>query len=121
MNQDALGAMSITPITPTSTAIAFTSPSTAGASVGAPATVSITTSGGPVPYLTESGSLDGLSFQAQYGGSATISGVPTAPGVFPIRVKASNGMKKVTENLTLTVTTPIRAAADGNRRAPSPR
>ncbi len=56
---------------------------------------SITSTGSPVPYLSESGTLPpGLTFSANSSGTATISGTPPANtrGTYTVTVTATNGV-----------------------------
>ena len=70
----------------TSGSIAFFTADQAGAAA-------ITTTGSPVPAITETGSLPGgLSFQDNGNGTALISGTAAATGTANLTVKASNGI-----------------------------
>lgn len=64
----------------------------------------VTTGGTPAPALTESGSLDGLSFTDNGNGTATISGTATVAGSFPIIITAANAVPPdAHQNFTLNV------------------
>jgi hypothetical protein len=106
VNQESLGAMTITPINPVGTPLSFTSASEAQFNAGRPGTFPITHAGGPVPYVTESGTLpQGLALSMGSGGSAYLAGTPsvTAYGVYPITLTAANGLSTVTQSLTVVV------------------
>jgi len=63
----------------------------------------VTTTGSPTPSLTQAGALPGgVTFVDNHNGTGTLSGTPTANGVFPITFSASNGTT-VTQSFTLTV------------------
>jgi IPT/TIG domain/Putative Ig domain len=73
----------------------ITSPQSALFTAGKQGSFTVTSTGFPAPQLSESGSLpDGLTFDVQPGGTATISGTPVKGqnGVYPITVTASNGV-----------------------------
>ena len=91
---------------------AITSTNSASGGVGAPLSFAVTSSGFPLPTLTESGSLpDGVSFNYSFGsGEAVIAGTPASgtAGIYPITITASNGVgTPITQNFTLTVTGPV--------------
>lgn len=75
--------------------------------VGGSSVVNITTSGYPLPTITESGSLpSGMSFVDNGDGTATISGTPApgSNGTYAISLTAANGVSpNATEQLVLTV------------------
>jgi Divergent InlB B-repeat domain/Bacterial Ig-like domain (group 3)/FG-GAP-like repeat/Putative Ig domain len=74
--------------------LAITSGSMTTFTVGATGWFSITTTGFPVPALTETGSLpDGVTFVDNGNGTATLSGTPAgySGGSYPITIDASNG------------------------------
>jgi probable HAF family extracellular repeat protein len=85
--------------------VASACPSTA--SVGTFYSCTITTTGIPVPSLTQSGALPvGLTFVDNGDGTATLSGTPAAgtAGVYPITITASNGFPPdAGQDLTLSV------------------
>lgn len=66
---------------------------TANFTVGSPGSFTVTTTGLPTPTLSESGGLPpGLSFKNNGDGTATIAGTPSATGVYPFTLSASNGV-----------------------------
>ena len=74
--------------------------------VGQPATFTVTTSGNPVPALTESGTLpSGVTFKDNGNGTATVTGTLTSAsvGAYPLSIKASNTNGSSTQAFTLTV------------------
>jgi len=89
------------------TAPAFTSaPSSATFALGSPGSVVFSATGFPVPTLSETGALPaGVKFVDNHNGTGTLSGTPTAMGVFPITLIAQNGVgSPATLPFTLTVT-----------------
>ena len=85
---------------------AFTSAPTATAKTSSPFNFTVKTSGSPAATITETGTLpSGLHFTAGSGGTATISGKPSASagGVYHVKLKATNSVGSVTQNFTLTV------------------
>jgi large repetitive protein len=78
--------------------------------VGSFGTFTITTDGYPAVAVSESGGLpDGLTFQDNGNGTATISGIPdgTSLGTYPLLITASNGVgADAVQTLTLTVDNP---------------
>lgn len=84
-----------------SSAPAFTSAASTSMTVGTSGTFTVAASGSPTPTLTESGALDGLTFDAATG---VLSGTPTATGSYPITFTATNGIgSAATQSFTLTV------------------
>jgi len=84
-----------------SSAPAFTSAASTTMTVGSSGTFTVAASGNPSPTLSESGALDGLTFDAATG---VLAGTPTATGSFPITFTATNGVgSPVTQSFTLTV------------------
>jgi hypothetical protein len=71
---------------------------------GTASSFTVTTTGSPVPSITESGQLpSGIRFSDQHNGTATLTGTPTLRGIFPITFTASNGTGTVVQSFTLTV------------------
>jgi large repetitive protein len=71
---------------------------------GSAGSFTVTTSGSPNPSISESGGLDGLTFNDNGNGTATLSGTPTASGSFAITINASNGIAPAaSQSFTLTV------------------
>lgn len=84
---------------------AISGPSAATFSTGSLNSVVFNATGYPVPTFTESGALPaGVTFTDNRNGTATLAGNPTVSGVFPITVKAQNGVgSPAILALTLTV------------------
>lgn len=96
---------------------AFTSTTTATATIPEPFTYTVYTTGVPTPKLTESGVLpQGLVFTANDNGTATLSGtVPTGPGGnFKISLTATNSAGSTTEGFTLVVDQPPAITSTGS-------
>lgn len=83
----------------------ISSVNTATFTVGSPGTFTLTTTGFPVPAITEVGALpSGLSFVDLGNGTATVSGTPTgAGGTATVTATASNGVGSTPQTLTLVV------------------
>ena len=85
---------------------ALTSAASATATVGSPFSYAVSTSGYPIPSLTQPGSLpSGLSFTDNGNGTGTISGTPDAGtgGIYPITIAATNPLGSSSQAFTLTV------------------
>jgi hypothetical protein len=87
---------------------AFTSADSATFTFGTPGSFTMTTTGypsGSLMVITYTGALPaGVTFVNNSNGSATIAGTPEADGVYPLVLKASNGIAPdATQNFTLTV------------------
>jgi hypothetical protein len=83
----------------------ITSANAATSTVGAAFTTTVTTTGSPVPALTESGALPtGIKLTDNGDGSATISGTAAAGtgGLYPITITATNAAGSVVQAFTLT-------------------
>jgi hypothetical protein len=78
----------------------ITSPHNATFTARVAGTFTVTADGYPAPTFSESGSLDGLTFDTTTG---VLSGTPSAVGSFPITFTATNGSGTDTQNFTLTV------------------
>jgi hypothetical protein len=66
--------------------------------------VTVITNGFPAPALTYTGTVPpGMIFTDNGDGTATISGIPTAAGSYPIVITATNTFGIVSESLTLKV------------------
>jgi hypothetical protein len=64
----------------------------------------VTTTGFPVPSLTRKGALpSGVTFTDNGNGTATISGVPSTGGNYPILITATNAYGSSTQSLTVKV------------------
>ncbi len=86
---------------------AITSANNATFLVGSAGSFTVTTTGFPLPTITETGSLpSGVTFINNGDGTATLSGTPLAGagGVYPITINASNGVTPdASQSFTLTV------------------
>jgi len=87
---------------------AITSDDSATADVGTPFSFTVTTTGLPLPTISVQGKLPKhLKLVKNGDGTATISGTPVTPGVFPVTVRSTFGSgatkKIVTQAFTLTV------------------
>ena len=70
----------------------FTSAAGVTVAKGAPLSLTITTSGFPLPTITRSGTLPaGVTFTDNHNGTGTLAGAPTASGVFTSTFSAANG------------------------------
>jgi hypothetical protein len=87
---------------------AITSAASATAATGNAFSFKVKTTGFPAPTLSESGPLpSGVTFTAQSGGKATISGTPAAgsAGTYDVTIDASNGVgSQAAQPFVLTVT-----------------
>jgi hypothetical protein len=99
-------AESVTPIV-IGTAPSVTSAANTTFTAGTGGTFTVTTSGSPIPALSESGSLPtGVTFSDNGNGTATLSGTPAAgtDGSYPITITANNGVNpNGTQSFVLTV------------------
>ena len=84
---------------------AITSASATTFSVNAAGSFTVTTTGFPKPALTETGALPtGVTFVDNGNGTATLAGIATTSGSFPITITANNSVgTAATQNFTLTV------------------
>jgi hypothetical protein len=97
-------AIAITPATAAQGPV-FTSGAAATASFGLAFIFTVTATGDPTPKITRTGHLPtGVRFADNGDGTATISGTPTAGGIFPLTLAASNNSGTATQAFTLTVT-----------------
>jgi hypothetical protein len=102
---------------------AFTSAGSASASVGSPFSFTVTTSGYPAPWITETAALPAwLTFTANADGTATFSGTPTATDIGQISVGlgASSLAGSTSQTLDLTVAAPAPAPTPAPAPAPAP-
>ncbi len=71
---------------------AITSANNATFVVGTPGSFTVTTAGYPPPSLSDTGTLPaGVTFVDNQNGTGTLSGTPTANGVYSISFTAQNG------------------------------
>ncbi len=84
---------------------AFTSAKSATFPVSKADSFTVTTTGYPVPSITEKGTLPkGVTFVANPNGTATLSGTPTVKGTYSLSFTASNGVgSAATQTFTVTV------------------
>ena len=77
--------------------------------LGSANSFTVTTTGYPVPTITESGSLPaGVKFTNNGNGTGTLSGTPTVDGTFSIKFTASNGVgSAAVQTFVLTVSGPL--------------
>ncbi len=104
--QNSLGSVTQTPFTLTvGAAPLITSANAATFMTGAANTFAVTATGSPTPSLSESGALPtGVTFVDNGNGTGTLSGTPTASGVFSITFAAQNGIgSPAMQAFTLTV------------------
>jgi uncharacterized protein (DUF1800 family) len=95
------------------TAPTITSGSGATFLTGTIGSFTVTTVGSPTPSISENGSLpDGVAFQDNGDGTATLSGAPSASGVFSITISATNGVPPdASQSFVLTVNQASSASA----------
>jgi len=83
---------------------AITSANHATFTAGAAGTFTVTTTGTPLPALTETGALPGnVTFTDHGDGTATLAGTPSASGTFTLTLKATNVVSSTNQTFTLTV------------------
>ena len=89
---------------------AITSAASTTFTEGSAGSLTVTTTGTPVPALSESGSLpSGVTFVDNGDGTATLAGTPAtgSNGVYPLTITASNGVSPdASQSFTLTVDGP---------------
>ena len=86
-----------------SQAPAITSAATATATHGTAFTFTFAASGYPVPSVTHTGTVRGLTYTTNANGTVTLSGTPTTAGTYPLTITAKNSVGTVTQAFTLTV------------------
>ena len=81
--------------------------------MGTAGSFTVTTTGFPTPALTESGALpSGVTFVDNGNGTATLSGIPSAAGTYPLSFTAANGvLPNATQSFTLMVSQVTQAPA----------
>ena len=83
---------------------AITSASSATFDTGSDTTFTVTATGTPTPSFSYTGTLPGgVTFTDNGNGTATLSGTPTATGVYDISLSASNAVGTGDQSFTLTV------------------
>ena len=86
--------------------VQISSASSALFGLGTAGSFTVDASGNPTPAITESGPLpDGIVFTAYPNGTASLSGPPSASGVFPVVFTATDGTSTATQEFTLQVGT----------------
>lgn len=99
----------------------ITSANSAIFSAGTSDSFTVTTTGTPAPSITESGALpSGVSFHDNANGTATLNGVTSAAGSYPITITASNGIgTAATQNFSLLVNqSPLITSANSTTFTP---
>ena len=86
-----------------SAAPAITSTATATATHGKAFTFTFTASGYPLPNVTHSGTIRGLTYTNNGNGTATLSGTPTTAGTYALTITAKNSVGTTTQAFSLTV------------------
>ncbi|MGA3221420.1 MAG: putative Ig domain-containing protein, partial [Acidimicrobiales bacterium] len=82
---------------------AITSASSATATHGTAFTFTFTTSGYPLPTVTHTGTVRGLTYTRNTNGTATLSGTPTTAGTYTLTITAKNSVGTATQTFTLAV------------------
>src|SRR5579863_1159376 len=92
-------------LTVTTQSPVITSAPTTIFTVGVQGTYKVTTTGAPLPGITETGALPSpLTFTDNKDGTATLAGTPTASGSFPFTITAQNGTApNALQQFTLTI------------------
>ncbi len=83
---------------------AITSAAKASGVHGTAFTFTFTSTGSPLPTLTHTGTVTGLTWGRSTNGTMTLSGTPRTAGTYPLTVTATNSTGAVTQSFTLTVT-----------------
>jgi hypothetical protein len=82
---------------------AITSAATATATHGQAFTFTFKSAGYPVPNVTHTGSVPGLTYTNNGNGTATLAGTPRTAGTYPLTITARNSTGAATQTFTLTV------------------
>jgi hypothetical protein len=80
-----------------------TSATSAKATHGQAFTFTFTSAGYPVPNVTHTGSVAGLTYTNNANGTATLAGTPTTAGTYTLTITATNSVGTATQTFTLTV------------------
>jgi hypothetical protein len=80
-----------------------TSATSASATHGKAFSFTFTSAGYPVPSVTHSGTVAGLTYTNNGNGTATLSGTPTTAGTYTLTITATNSVGTATQTFTLTV------------------
>jgi hypothetical protein len=81
----------------------ITSAATATATHGKAFTFTFTATGYPVPNVTHTGTVRGLTYTNNGNGTAKLSGTPATAGTYSLTITARNSVGSVTQTFTLTV------------------
>ena len=82
---------------------AIISASTATATTGTAFTFTFTSTGYPLPSVTHSGTVKGLTYTNNGNGTATLSGTPKTAGTYTLTITAKNSVGTASQTFTLTV------------------
>jgi PKD repeat protein len=82
---------------------AITSASSAPATHGKTFSFTFTATGYPLPTVTHTGTVKGLTYTRGTNGTATLSGTPTTAGTYTLTITATNSVGTATQTFTLTV------------------
>jgi len=82
---------------------AITSATSAKATHGQAFTFTFASTGYPVPNVTHTGSIPGLTYTNNGNGTSTLAGTPTTAGTYTLTITASNNNGTATQTFTLTV------------------
>jgi len=82
---------------------AITSNSSATATHGKAFSFTFTSTGSPVPNVTHSGTVKGLTYNNKGNGTATLTGTPTTAGTYTLTITAKNSVGTALQTFTLTV------------------
>jgi hypothetical protein len=82
---------------------AITSASSAPATHGKTFSFTFTATGYPLPTVTHTGTVKGLTYTRGTNGTATLSGTPTTAGTYILTITATNSVGAATQTFTLTV------------------
>ena len=82
---------------------AIISTSTATATMGTAFTFTFTGTGYPVPSVTHSGTVKGLTYTNNGNGTATLAGTPKTAGTYTLTITAKNSVGTASQTFTLTV------------------
>jgi hypothetical protein len=81
----------------------ITTAATATATHGKAFTFTFTAIGYPVPSVTHTGTVRGLTYKSNGNGTATLSGTPTTAGTYAMTITAKNSVGSATQAFTLSV------------------
>jgi PKD repeat protein len=82
---------------------AITSASSASATHGKTFSFTFTATGYPLPTVTHTGTVRGLTYTRGTNGTATLSGTPTKAGTYTLTITATNSVGTTSQTFTLTV------------------